>query len=335
MMRSLKAIAFTLCLGLAVSSARAETLEIRLARQYSMGYLQFNVMEHLGLIEKHARAMGLSDVKVSWVTFNGPAAVNEALLSGRVDVASGGAPGLILLWSRTKGTPSEMRGISALSSQPFLLNTREPRIKSIEDITSADRIAVPVIKVSVQAITLQMAAAKAFGEANHGKLDANTVSMAPPDATLALLSGGGEVNCVFSVPPFQIQQLEKPGIRTVLNSYDVLGGPHSFTLAWTSAAFRQKNPQLYKALYAALTEATEMVNKDRRAAAALWIEDSHSRLPLDFVDKVVSGPQVRWTMVPENTMAFARFMASTGIIKAAPASWKDYFFPEVHGADGS
>src|SRR5262249_34852720 len=150
-----------------------------------------------------------------------------------------------------------------------------------------------------------------------------------PDATAALLSGSGEINLVFSVPPFQNQQLEKPGIKTILNSYDAMDGPHSFTVAWTSASFRNKNPTLYKALVAAIEEATDIVNKDRRAAAALWIEDSKSKLSLDFVNGVVSGPQVRWTMVPENTMKFARFMASTGMIKAAPQSWKDYFFPEI------
>jgi len=187
----------------------------------------------------------------------------------------------------------------------------------------------------VQAITLQMAAAKAFGAGNYGKLDPLTVSMSPPDATIALMSGGGEINTVFSVPPFQHQQLEKPGITTVLNSYDVLEGPHTFTVAWTSARFRDRNPALYKALYAALQEATDIVNKDRRAAGALWISDSKSKLALDFVDRVVSGPQVRWTIVPENTMKFARFMASTGTLRAAPASWRDYFFPEIHNADGS
>jgi NitT/TauT family transport system substrate-binding protein len=335
-MRPFKTLAAAMLLGaLAIGAAKAETAEIRLARQYSMGYLQFNVMEHQNLIEKHARALGLNDVKVSWLTFNGPAAINDALLSGGIDIASGGVPGLVLLWARTKGTAAEVKGISALSSQPFLLNTREARIGSIKDVQPSDKIAVPAIKVSVQAITLQMAAAKAFGQDNFGKLDANTVSLSPPDATAALLSGSGEINLVFSVPPFQYQQLEKPGVKTILNSYDVLDGPHSFTVAWTSARFRDKNPTLYKALVAALEEATDIVNKDRRAAAALWIEDSKSKLPLDFVAGVVSGAQVRWTMTPENTMKFARFMATTGIIKAAPQSWQDYFFPEIHGLNGS
>lgn len=329
------ALAVVLAVTLTTFARPGQATEIRLARQFSMGYLQFNVMEHRQLIEKHARALGLPDVTVSWLTFNGPAAVNDALLSGTVDIAAGGAPGLLLLWSKTKGTPNEVRGIAAMSSQPFLLNTRNPAIKSLADVKDTDRIAVPAVKVSIQAIALQMAAAKAFGPANFAKLDNQTVSMPPPDATIALLSGGGEIDLAFSVPPFQQQQLEKPGITTVLNSFEVMDGPHSFTVAWTSARFREQNPVLYKALMAAMQEATDIVNQDKRAAAALWIEDSHSKLPLDFVERIVAGPQVRWTVDPENTMKFARFMVTNGILKAAPESWRDYFFPEIYGVNGS
>jgi NitT/TauT family transport system substrate-binding protein len=330
--KSLLALALA---AIALVGAAARATEIRLARQFSMGYLQFNVMEHQQLIEKHAQALGIPDVTVKWLTFNGPAAINDALLSGTIDIASGGTPGLLLLWSKTRGTPLEVRGIAAMSSQPFLLNTRSAAIKSLEDVRDTDRIAVPAVKVSIQAIMLQMAAAKAFGSANFAKLDALTVSMPPPDATIALLSGGGEIDMVFSVPPFQEQQLEKPGIRTVLNSFDVMEGPHSFTVAWTSARFREQNPVLYKAVMAAMKEATTLVNRDKRTAAELWISDSHSTLSPDFVEKIVAGPQVRWTMVPENTMKFARFMMTTGLLKAPPASWRDYFFPEIYDVNGS
>src|SRR5947209_12109973 len=215
-------------------SEAAGAQEVRIARQFSMGYLQFNVMEHEKLQEKHAAALGLKDVKIAWTISNGPDAMNNALISDSVDIVAGGVPGLVTLWARTKGTANEVKGISALSSQPFLMNTREERIKSIADLKDSDRIAVPAVKVSVQAVALQMAAAKIFGQANYGKYDPLTVSMSPPDATIALLSGSGEINCVFSVPPFQQQQLDKPGIRTVLNSFDILDGPHTFTVAWTS-----------------------------------------------------------------------------------------------------
>ena len=330
--------AFSTLLAIAAASllaSAASAQEVRIARQFSMGYLQFNVMEHEKLLEKHAAAVGLKDVKIAWSTFNGPDAMNNALISDSIDVVAGGVPGLLTLWNRTKGTQNEVRGISALSSQPFLMNTRSDTIKSIADLKDLDRIAVPAVKVSVQAVALQMAAAKLHGQANYGKYDALTVSMSPPDATIALLSGSGEINNVFSVPPFQFQQLEKPGVRTILNSFDIMDGPHTFTVAWTSARFRDKNPALYKALIAALKEATDIVDKDRKKAAGFWIEDVKSRLPLDKVTAVVSGPQVRWTMTPENTMKFAAFMASVGSIKEAPKSWKDLFFPEVHDLNGS
>jgi NitT/TauT family transport system substrate-binding protein len=318
-----------------LSPAAAQVPEIRLAKQYSMGYLQLNVIEHQKLIEKHAKLLGIPEVKVSWETFNGPAAVNDALLSGNIDIASGGVPGLLVLWAKTKGTPQEVRGISALSSQPFLLNSRNPDVKTIKDFKPSDRIAVPAVKVSVQAIMLQMAAAKAFGEKEFAKFDVQTVSMSPPDATIALLGGKSEVNAAFSVPPFQYQQLEQAGIHTVVNSFDVMGGSHSFTVAWTSAKFRDRNPVLYKALVAALSEATDIVNKDKKAAGALWIEDSKSKLPLDMVAKIVAGPQVRWTLTPESTMKFADFMAEVGTLKNKPSSWKDYFFPEIYDLKGS
>jgi NitT/TauT family transport system substrate-binding protein len=80
-----------------LAQARAQTPEIRLARQFSIGYLQLNVMEHQKLIEKHAAALGLPNAKVSWFKFNGPTAVNEALISGNIDVGSGGVPGLLTL----------------------------------------------------------------------------------------------------------------------------------------------------------------------------------------------------------------------------------------------
>ena len=122
----------------------------------------------------------------------------------------------------------------------------------------------------MQAITLQMAAAKAYGTKEFAKLDPLTVSMTPPDATIALLKGGNaQITAAFSVPPFQYQQLEDPAVHTVLNSFDVMGGSHTFTAVWTPAKFRDGNPVLYKALVAALKEATEIVNKDKTAAAAL------------------------------------------------------------------
>jgi NitT/TauT family transport system substrate-binding protein len=318
-----------------LTPAFAQVPEIRFARQFSMGYLQFNMMQQHKLLEKHAKEAGIPELKVTWATFNGPNAMNDALLSGSVDIVSGGVPGLLTLWARTKTTPLAVKGITAFSSQPILLNTRNPNVKSLTDFTDQDKIAVPAVKVSVQAMLLQMAAAKQWGNSNYAKLDNLTVSMTPPDATIALLSGSAGITSVFSVPPFQFQQLDDKAIHTVLNSYDVFGGPHTFTVAWTSSQFRDKNPQLYKALVKAFAEATDMLNKDVKEAAQYWADDVKSKLPVEKVAAIASGPQVKWTMTPQNTMKFAEFMHSVGTIKEKPADWKELFFPEIHDLPGS
>ena len=335
-MKARNLAAALVALGFATSAGATSVTaaEIRLAEQFSMGYLQFNVMKRDKLIEKYAGQRGLKDFKVSWQRFNGPAAMNEALLSGSTDIVAGGVPGLITLWDKTKGSSFEVRGICALSSQPFLLNTSNPEIKSIKDFSERDRIAVPSIKVSVQAVVLQMAVAAAFGEENYAKLDSLTVSMSPPDATIALLTGSGNITTVFSVPPFQFQQLERNNIRTVLSSFEVLG-PHTFTVAWTSARFRKDNPELYAAFLDAMKEATATVTANPKQTAQTWIDDTNSKLAVEMVTKVLTGPDVTWTMTPAATMKFAKFMRRVGSIKNEPASWKDMFFPEIGELKGS
>ncbi len=337
--RARTALVFSILAGLALTAfaatAVAQAPEMRFARQFSMGYLQFNLMEKHQLLEKHAKAAGIPEVKVVWATFNSPAAMNDALLSGSVDIVSGGVPGLLTIWARTQGTPNAVKGIATFSSQPILLNTRNPNVKTIADFTEQDKIAVPAVKISLQAMMLQMAAAKQWGQASYAKLDPITVGMSPPDATIAILSESAGITSVFSVPPFQFQQLEKAGIHTVLNSYEVFGGPHTFTVAWTSSQFRDKDPALYKALIAAFTEATEMLNKDVREASQLWIDNVKSRLTVEKVAEIAAGKQVKWTMVPENTLKYAEFMHAVGTIKMKPADWKELFFPEIHGLPGS
>jgi NitT/TauT family transport system substrate-binding protein len=333
--RAVVAAMVGLMAGVLATPAAAQVAEVRFARQFSMGYLQFNIMEQHQLLEKHAKAAGVGEVKVVWATFNSPAAMNDALLSGSVDIVSGGVPGLLTIWARTQASANPVKGITAFSSQPILLNTSNPKIKSLTDYTERDKIALPAVKVSVQAMMLQMAAAKQWGQENYAKLDPITVGMSPPDSTIALLSGTGDITSVFSVPPFQYQQLEKAGIHTVLNSYEVFGGPHTFTVAWTSSQFRDKNPALYKALIAAFAEATEMLKADVKPAAQYWIDNVKSKMTVDKVAEIAAGKQVKWTMVPESTMKYAEFMHAVGSIKVKPSSWQDLFFPEVHNLPGS
>ncbi len=316
-----------------MAGARAEMSEIKVAQQYGIGYLPLMIMEEQKLIEKHAKAAGI-DVKVGWAKFAGGNVMNDALLSNSLQFASGGVGPLVTLWSRTRGN-LDVKAVGAINSMPLYLNTRNPAVKTLRDFTEKDKIALPAVKVSIQAITLQMAAEKTFGEGQQNKLDPLTVSMSHPDAQTALLSGASEVDAHFSSPPFQYQQLEKPGIHTVLNSYDVLGGPGTFNLVWTTAKFRNENPKLYDAFAKALDEATDIINRDKRAAAQTYLRLSKDKDTVDDIAKMLNDPNIVFTTTPQNVMKYVNFMLKIGAIKTKPDSWKDLFFPNVHGLQGS
>jgi NitT/TauT family transport system substrate-binding protein len=312
---------------------RGEMSEINVAQQYGIGYLPLMLMEEQKLIEKHAKAAGV-DVKVGWAKFAGGNVMNDALLSGSLQFASGGVGPFVTLWSRTKGN-LDVKAVSAINSMPLYLNTRNPNVKSIKDFTEKDRIGLPAVKVSIQAVTLQMAAEKAFGEGQQGKLDSLTVSMSHPDAQTALLSGQSEITAHFSSPPFQYQQLQKPGIRTVLNSYEVLGGPATFNVVWTTSKFRSENPKLYDAFVKALDEASAQINRDKKAAAEAYLRISRDKSTPAEILAMLNDPDIVFTTTPQNVMKYVDFMAKVGSIKVKPDSWKDLFFPNIHGAAGS
>lgn len=316
----------------AIVPARAEVKEVRLAKQYGLGYLPLIIMEEQKLIEKHAKAAGLGDVKVNWATLGGGGAVNDALLSGSVDYISSGVAPLVVLWDKSKGT---VKGVSALISTPNYLNTNNPAVKTIRDFTDKDRIGLPTAKVSIQAIILQMAAAREYGQDNFAKLDKLTVTMKHPDAMAALMSGKSEITGHLTSPPFMFQELDDKRVHTVLNSYDVLGGPHTFNVITTTKAFHDNNPKTYAAVFAALEEAVAYINKNKKASAEIYQKASKTKESLDDLVKEISQPSLSYTTTPQKISKFADFMYKTGTIKTKPNSWKDLFFPNVHGKQGS
>jgi NitT/TauT family transport system substrate-binding protein len=137
----------SLLLGNVAAPACAEVKEVRIAVGTNIGFLPMLVMRHQKLLEKHATLAGLGEIRVTWATISGGAAMNDALLSGSLDFASSGAPPLITLWDKTKGN-ADVKGVASMNSMPAFLNTRNPKAGSIKDLSENDRIALPAIKVS-------------------------------------------------------------------------------------------------------------------------------------------------------------------------------------------
>lgn len=320
--------------SLGTANAAAEVSQVRIAQQYGISYLPLMLMEENKLLEKEAKAAGLGDITVKWSKFAGGNVMNEAMLAGDLHFASGGLGPFITLWAKTKSNIG-VKAISAMNSMPLLLNTRNPAVKTIKDFTAKDKIALPAVKVSIQAITLQMAAEKAFGQGQQHKLDAFTVTQSHPDGMAALLSGSSEIDSHFTSPPFQYIELQKPGIRTVLNSYDVTGGPHTFNVVWASQKFADENPKIFAAFQKAFEEAIDTINKDKRAAAEFYVRAAKSKASVESIEKMLNDPEIEFTTTPKNTMKYADFMYRSGMVKVKPASWQEMFFPGAHNLPGS
>jgi NitT/TauT family transport system substrate-binding protein len=314
--------------------ARAEATTLRVAKQFGVAYMQFMVMEDQKMIEKQAKAAGLGDISVEFNQFRSSDVMNDALLSGSVDFVSLGIPGIITIWSKTKGN-LDVKAASSLNVSPLMLLVRDPSIKSIRDFKDHHKIALPAVKVAMQAIMLQMAAAREFGEARFNTLDHLTVSMAHPDATAAMLGGPSEIVANFSSAPFQYRQMKNPNIRRILSSSDLFTDGLSFNVIATTSKFRRENPKLYGAFRAALKEATDFINADKRRAAEIYLKVSKDRTSIDEIMEVLADPAIQYTLKPGGIESFVSFMAKVGTLKNPPADWREMFFPEaLAGAGG-
>jgi NitT/TauT family transport system substrate-binding protein len=307
------------------AAAPVEQKELRISKQYGVNYLPLIVLEGRKLIEKNARDAGLGDVKVEWVTFGGGATANDALLSGNVDLISGGVAPAVILWDKTKGAA---RLLAALDRSPLVLNSSNPSVNGIRDFTEKDKIAVPSVKVSIQALTLQIAAAKEFGKENYARIDPWTVALPHPDALVALVSGKSEITAHFTNEPFASLEQQNPQIHQVFRSYDVFGGPHTTNVVTTSENFYRNNPGLVSVIIKSLNEADAWITANKRDAALLYLEVTKSKEPVELIEKILNNPDIVYTTKPLNTHYYSDFLYETGAISSGPKQ-EDLFFAKV------
>lgn len=321
-------------IGVTMPGQAAAEGTIRIAQQFGISYLTLDVVRDQKLIEKHGKEAGL-DIKVDWATVSGATAMNEALLSDNLDIAAAGVPPALTMWDRTKGRQN-VKMVAALGSQPNYLLTTNPNVHALKDFGPNDRIAVPAAGVGFQSRTLQIEAAKEFGQDQFQKLDDISVSLPHPDATAALISGGTEVNSHFSSAPFYYQALQgNKAVHKVISSYDILGGPATFNVLYATTAFHDANPKTYAAFYAALREAAAWIDSHKAEAAETFIREQKSKLSPKLVEEILNDPENDFSIIPKNTFVYASELHKIGVLKNEAASWKDYFFPEAQGDNGS
>lgn len=308
--------------------------EISLSRQPGIFYMPTHIIEKQKLIEKHAAALGLPGVTTKWVTFSGGGAQTDALLAGGVDILNTGTGNLLLLWDRTKGG---VKGIVATSAQPMTLVSRDPHVKSIKDFGPNDKIAVPTVKISTQAIVLQIAASEAFGPEQWSKLDVNTVQLGHPDAYAAMSNSQHEVRNHFAIPPFTFLELKNvAGAHVVLRSPDVMGGPLTQGAFFTTTKFADANPKAIQALRLAAKEARDLIISDTRASVEIYKEITGDKTSTEDLLAWLKEPgMMEYNLQPQGTMKFARHLHKVGTLKTLPKDWTDYYLPSSSDLAGN
>ncbi|MCF5939391.1 ABC transporter substrate-binding protein, partial [Xanthomonas perforans] len=99
--------------------------KLRIAKQFGIVYLLLDVAQDQKLIEQQGKAAGV-DIDVQFLQLSGGAAVNDALLTGSIDIAGAGVGPLFTIWDRTRGRQN-VRGVASLGNFPYYLISNTPR----------------------------------------------------------------------------------------------------------------------------------------------------------------------------------------------------------------
>jgi NitT/TauT family transport system substrate-binding protein len=313
--------------------ATAEVPEVKIVAQNGSNYLPLFVMQGQKLVEKHLAAKGLGATTVTWTRLAGPSAIVDSFLAGAVHFSGQGVPSTALIWDRTRNGIGA-KAVSAMVASNIWLMTRKPDLKSLRDLTDKDRIALPSIKTSSQALFLWTAAEKEFGPGQWGKLDHLTVSLPHPDAMAAVLNPGGEITVHAATSPFADLE-RKAGLHAITDLYSVEGGIVTGLNFVSTEQFRTANPTTYAAVAAAYDEAIAWINADKRRAAQFYLDISKEKMSLEDITAILLAPDYVFGQTPHRVGAAIDMMHKAGILKTKPQSWKDMYFPEAHQLPGN
>jgi NitT/TauT family transport system substrate-binding protein len=313
--------------ALASPAVRAQTpLSVTFVQQRGLLYLPVDMMVSGGVLQKEADKLGLGKIDASVTTLSGPGPVIDTILSGAADYGTAALPSLVTLWEKTRGRASEVRAVGTVSNGAMTLYTINPDIKTFADFTESDRIAVPTVGLSFNAMMLQMAAEQQWKDPH--RLDHLTVSLGHPDAVAALSAGYGKaiITAHVGVQPYTEQGLRLPGAHVVADSRQVFGGAITQITLLATKATKEKNPLLFKAVANALEEAIKVANADKRAAAMLWKQAQNAPDSIDSIVHLLDDPGFEFTSQPHRIAYFTAFLNRIGSMKTVLGDWKELFW---------
>jgi NitT/TauT family transport system substrate-binding protein len=315
--------------------ARAQApLTVRLVQQRGLLYIPVDVMVSGGVLQAEATKLGLGKIDATVTSLSGPGPILDALLSGAADYGTAALPSLLTVWEKTRGSANEVRAVGTVSNGAMTLYTINPNVKSIGDFTEKDRIAVPTVRLSFNAMMLQMAAEQLWNDPH--RLDHLTVALGHPDAVTALSAGYGKatITAHIGVQPFTDRGLKLPGAHAIADSRTIFGGPLTQITLLATKPTKERNPTLFTAVAAALEQSIKVASADKRAAAALWKEANKAPDSIDELVAQLDDPGFEFTSRPQGIAHFTAFLNRIGTMKAKVGDWKELFWETAYGQQG-
>jgi NitT/TauT family transport system substrate-binding protein len=309
-------------------------LKVVFAQQRGLLYLPVDLMVSGGILQQEATRLGLGKVEATATALSGPGPVLDAILSGAADYGTAALPSLLTVWERTRGTANEVKAVGTVSNGAMTLYTINPNVKTLADFTDKDRIAVPTVRLSFNAMMLQMAAEQLWNDPH--RLDHLTVALGHPDAIVALSAGYGKASITahIGVQPFTDRGLKVPGAHIITDSRRVFGGPLTQITLLATKQTKEKNPILFQAVANALQESIKVANADKRAAAVLWRDAQKAPDSVEDLLAQLNDPGFEFTSQPHRIAYFAAFLHRVGSMKAQLRDWKELFWETAHQQHG-
>ena len=279
------------------SSDEKETLTI--AYQGGIGYAPVHILEAKKIIEKNYDG----EIKVEFVKLDSGAAINEGIIGGTIDI------GCMGLGPAISGVSSGVsyKVISNLSSQSHGLMSRDPKIASLKDITSKDKIAL-VSTGSFQHILLAMAAEKSLGDAHA--LDNNIQGMSHAEGMAALESGTVQLHLTSS--PFIYQERANKNYTELSEISEVWPSGNSFLVAMAAGSLSE-NEKLFAAVSKSFEEAIAFINENPDETAQ--IETEYLGLDLETVKSYLEEEDCQFFSELRGAESMASFMYRAGFIE--------------------
>jgi NitT/TauT family transport system substrate-binding protein len=318
---------------LAMATPAAAEQDVKIGIGYGLAFLPTYLCQELKLVEKEAKAAGLS-VKVSYHRYPGSTAMQDAIASGAIDMGPYGVAPLLLAWEKARGTPLQAFAISGITTLPLTLVTNRSSIRSIKDIRTTERISMPSLG-SPQMYLLEMESEHVFGPGQHDKLRSQVVMLSHAESLDALVSGSNQVTAYFSSPPYAEEALKSGKIHRILTSSQIMG-PSSFLIMGATRRYIDAHPKVPDIIAKAIDAAATVIRTEPRRAAEIYLKYEPSKtLDIATLESILKELKDDFGNSVQGVQTYAEFLGKLGQLKDPPTSWKDVVTPSIASTSSS